>query len=181
VYGGAADADGNFWGLDSGSGRVFRVDGGDLSTGFWNLPPNGGYGIAVDHMGRPWVCGGGGVSRFDIPTATWASSGGGGIGGCMTDGMGTMWHSNPSGLLLGFDTETLAVVEQVQLPEYVHGISIDFQGNVWGVSFAGSNAYRADPVTGAVATYSGLFGAYTYSDMTGFALSTAGGGGVPPT
>ena len=182
VYGGAADGDGNFWGLNTGQSQIFRVDGGDLSTGFWQLPPNGGYGIAVDAMGRPWVCGGGSVSRFDIPSATWDSSAGGfgGIGGCMTDGMGTMWHDGSNGLLQGFDTETLAVVNTIPLPEYVHGISIDFQGKVWGVSFAGSNAYRADPVTGNVDTFTGLVGAYTYSDMTGFALSSVGGGGVPP-
>ena len=57
--------------------------------------------------------------------------------------------------------------------------SVDFQGNVWGVSFAGSNAYRANPTTGAVDVYGGLIGAYTYSDMTGHALSTVGGGGIP--
>ena len=58
-------------------------------------------------------------------------------------------------------------------------MSVDFYGYVWGVSFAGNNAYRADPETDDVVTYSGLVGAYTYSDMTGHNLSTAGGGGVP--
>ena len=82
-------------------------------------------------------------------------------------------------MLTGYDLETLNVSGTVSLPEYVHGISVDFFGNVWGVSFAGSNAYRADPETGTVDTYNGLFGAYTYSDMTGFALQSAGAGGVP--
>lgn len=45
-------------------------------------------------------------------------------------------------------------------------------------SFARSE-HRADPATGTVDTYPGLFGAYTYSDMTGHALSTVGGGGIP--
>ena len=179
VYGGAADADGNFWGLDTGSGQIFRVDAADFSTVAFPLPASGGYGITVDPMGRPWVCGGGGASRFNLDTSTWDSTGGGGIGGCMTDGVSTLWHSNSGGTLLGFDIETLQIVEQIQLPEYVHGVSVDFYGNVWGVSFAGSNAYRADPATDQVDVYSGLTGAYTYSDMTGFALSSAGGGGVP--
>jgi hypothetical protein len=61
----------------------------------------------------------------------------------------------------------------------VHGISVDFQGKVWGVTFMGNNAYRADPETNEVDAFTSLVGAYTYSDMTGFALSTAGGGGVP--
>jgi hypothetical protein len=50
---------------------------------------------------------------------------------------------------------------------------------VWGVEIAGSNAYRADPETNEVETFNQLVGAYTYSDMTGFALSSAGGGGIP--
>jgi len=182
VYGGAADADGNFWGLDTGNNTLFRVDFQTLALQSWSLPPAGGYGITVDSVGRPWVCGGGSVSRFDLVTATWDSAGAGfgGIGGCMTDGDQLIWHGNDFGMLMGFNIETLAVDEQVQLPEYVHGVSVDFEGKVWGVSFAGSNAYRADPVTDVVDTYSGLIGAYTYSDMTGHALSTAGGGGVPP-
>ncbi len=180
VYGGAADADGNFWGLNTGTGQIFRVDHEDYSTVAFPLPAAGGYGITVDHEGRPWVSGGGTVSRFNLDTSTWTSSGGGGgIGGCMTDGVETIWHDSGSGTLLGFDLETLAVVNSIPLPEYVHGVSVDFQGKVWGVSFAGSNAYRADPDTLQVDTFNQLVGAYTYSDMTGFALSSAGGGGVP--
>jgi hypothetical protein len=181
VYGGAADADGNFWGLDTGGGRLFRVDHEDYSVLSYALPPNGGYGITVDSEGRPWVCGGGAVARFNLDDSTWTSSAGGfgGIGGCMTDGDQLIWHSDSNGMLLGFNIETLDVDEMVQLPEYVHGVSVDFYGYVWGVGFANNNAYRADPMTGIVDTYNGLTGAYTYSDMTGFALSTAGGGGVP--
>ncbi|MCH9685848.1 MAG: hypothetical protein K0V04_30725, partial [Deltaproteobacteria bacterium] len=182
VYGGAADADGNFWGLDTGSSQLFRVDNVTYQMQTWPLPPSGGYGITVDSVGRPWVCGGGGASRFNVNNATWDSAGGGqfGIGGCMTDGDQLIWHSNQGGTLLGFNIETLNIDEQIQLPEYVHGVSVDFAGMVWGVSFAGNNAYRADPVTDQVDTYNGLFGAYTYSDMTGFALSTVGGGNPPP-
>jgi len=174
AYGGAADADGNFWGLDLGSSQLFRVDIEDFSLQAWPLSTFGGYGITVGPQGRPWVCGGGGVARFNIDTFTWDIAGSSGIGGCMTDGESLIWHSDPNGLLLGYDIETLQVVEQVQLPEYVHGVSVDFQGHVWGVSFAGTNAYRADPVTDVVDTFTGLVGAYTYSDMTGFALSSAG-------
>jgi hypothetical protein len=181
VYGGAADADGNFWGLDFGGNGLFRVDFGDMSVGSWGLPASSGYGITVDAKGRPWLCGGGGASRFNIDTATWSSTGHNGIGGCMTDGASTLWHSDyGSGMLNGYDIDSLALVQQIQLPQYVHGVSVDFYGKVWGVSFASTTAYRADPVTGTIDTYAGLTGAYTYSDMTGFALSTAGGGGQPP-
>ena len=183
VYGGAADADGNFWMLDygweggGGYGGLLRVDRETLELTSYNTPPSGGYGITVDSEGRPWLCGGGGVSRFNLDDESWDEAGSvGGIGGCMTDGENRIWHSDGGGTLLGYDIETLSVDAQVNLPEYVHGVSVDFHGYVWGVSFAGSNAYRADPDSGDVETYSQLIGAYTYSDMTGFALAGAGGG-----
>ncbi|MEM6992248.1 MAG: hypothetical protein AAF721_17185 [Myxococcota bacterium] len=182
IYGGAADADGNFWALDSGIQRLYRVDGTTYDLQDFPLPDIGGYGITVDSAGRPWVCGGGAVARFNLDDSTWTSTGGwGGIGGCMTDGNNRIWHANEQtfGTVQAFDTETLDVVEEIVMPEYVHGVSVDYQGNVWGVSFAGNNAYRGDPVTDKVDTYSGLFGAYTYSDMTGVGLSSAGGGGTP--
>ena len=180
VYGGAADANGTFWGLDTGGSRLIRVDHQTLELTAYPLGPGSGYGITVDPEGRPWTCGGGGVSRFNLEDSTWDTAGTtGGIGGCMTDGQDLIWHSNPSGRLLGYNIETLEVDEEVQLPEYVHGISVDFYGHVWGVGFANNNAYRADPLSDEVETYNGLTGAYTYSDMTGHNLSTAGGGGVP--
>ena len=182
IYGGAADADGNFWALDTGFGQLYRVDGEEFTVTSYSLPSIGGYGITVDGVGRPWVCGGGAAARFNLDDSTWTNSaaGFGGIGGCMTDGEDRIWHTNSSQSgVVAFDTETLEIVEDISLPEYVHGISIDFQGNVWGVSFAGSNAYRADPITDTVDTFTGLVGAYTYSDMTGVGLSAAGGGGTP--
>lgn len=177
VYGGAVDGDGNFWGVQQGSALI-RVDFGDFSVQTWPTPASGpSYGIAVDDQGRPWLCGGGGASRFDIATGTYQTvvGAGVGIGGCMTDANGVLWHSRyPEGVLVGIDTETVTAVSELAIPAYVHGVSIDFQGNVWGVTFGGNEAYRVDPVTGQVDTYAGLTGAYTYSDMTGFALSSAG-------
>ena len=35
---------------------------------------------------------------------------------------------------------------------------------------------EVDPNPGTVTSYNGLVGAYTYSDMTGFALNSVGGG-----
>jgi hypothetical protein len=174
VYGGAADGESNFWGLDTGAQMLFRVDHEDFTLQSWPLSASGGYGITVAPDGNVFTCGGGGVSRFNVDTFTWDVAGTSGIGGCMTDGDSLIWHSDPTGMLLGYDVTTLQVVEQVQLPEYVHGVSVDFQGHVWGVSFAANNAYRADPVTDVVDTFPNLVGAYCYSDMTGFALSSAG-------
>ncbi len=173
LYGGAVDGNGNFWGIEN-SVRLYRVDRGDFTYEVWPGPGTG-YGIAVDAQGRPWFCGGGVAHRFDPGPQTWQSMAGGGIGGCMTDGQGTLWHSRYSdAMLVGIDTETLQIVEQIQLPSYAHGISIDFQGNVWAVGFASSVAYRVDPIAQTIDTFDQLVGAYTYSDMTGFALSSVG-------
>jgi hypothetical protein len=178
VYGGAVDGDGNFWGNQSGS-QLIRVDIDDFSVQTWPVPPQGpSYGIAVDLEGRPWLCGGGGAARFDEATGTYQTAPGSGlsaIGGCMVDSDGILWHSRYSeGVLVGIDTETVSIVQELAIPAYVHGVSIDFQGRVWGVAFGGSQAYRVDPATAVVDTFNGLQGAYTYSDMTGFALSSAG-------
>ncbi len=182
VYGGAADADGNFWGIDMGGIGLFRVDHADYSVLSWPLPDQvNSYGITVDKEGRPWVCNSG-VARFNLDTSTWSQAAGvSNGGGCMTDGDGIIWHSTnflgagPANLV-GINIETLELEHTIPIPEYVHGISVDFQGNVWGVSFQGNNAYRVDPDSETIDIFTTLIGAYTYSDMTGFALSTAGGG-----
>ncbi|MCA9648391.1 MAG: hypothetical protein H6712_06490 [Myxococcales bacterium] len=178
LYGGAVDGDGHFWGIETGGPRLVRVDRNTFTYQVWSGPGVASYGIAVDSVGRPWFCAGGGASRFDPIAQTWQtlpSPGGNAWGGCMTDGAGTLWHARQmDSMLVGIDTETLTVVQTIQLPEYTHGISIDFFGNVWAVGFTSSNAYRVDPVTQTIDTFSGLYQAYTYSDMTGFALSSAG-------
>lgn len=178
LYGGAVDGDGHFWGIDrAGVHQLLRVDRNDFSYQLWDAPSSG-YGIAVDSVGRPWFCAGGGASRFDPVLETWqtlASPGGNLWGGCMTDGEGTLWHCRQQdSMLVGIDTETLAVVQQIPLPAYAHGISIDFSGYVWAVGFTSTQAFRVDPATGTIDMFSDLVGAYSYSDMTGFALSTAG-------
>lgn len=178
IYGGAVDGDGHFWGIDTGGNQLIRVDRNTFAVQLIPGPATGGYGIAVDSQGRPWFCGGGGASRYDIGTNTWQSTpgnGSSGIGGCMTDGAGTLWHGRyADGYLVGIDTQSVTQVAEIALPSYVHGVSVDFDGYVWGVSFASTDAYRVDPATGTIDTYAGLVGAYTYSDMTGFALSSVG-------
>ncbi len=182
LYGGAVDGDGNFWTVDhnwDGPSTLYRVMRNDLSVQSWPVTGQVHYGLAVDTVGRAWLCGSGGASRFDPGPQTWTHlppiNGGSALGGCMTDGQGTLWTSPyPSAQLVGIDTETVQIVNTINIPEYVHGVSIDFDGYVWGVGFSSSNAFRVDPATGNYDTFSNLVGAYTYSDMTGFALSTAG-------
>jgi len=181
LYGGSVDGDGNFWTVDhnwNGPSTMVQVNRETLEVSTYPVEGAVHYGLAVDAKGRPWLCGNGGASRFDPMMGTWQHlppSPGNALGGCMTDGAGTLWHSRyPQAVLVGIDTESLAVVDEIPIPNYVHGVSIDFEGNVWGVTFGSNEAYRVNPETHEYDTFSGLVGAYTYSDMTGFALSSAG-------
>ena len=74
--------------------------------------------------------------------------------------------------MVAIDTESVTIIDEYIIPDYVHGVSIDFTGKVWGVTFASSQVFRLDVETLEVLTYGGLTGAYTYSDMTGFGLSS---------
>lgn len=183
LYGGAVDGDGNFWTVDhnwSGASTLIRVNRADFSYDSWPVVGGVHYGMTVDPEGRAWLCGSGGASRFDPVGQSWthlpvANGSTSPLGGCMTDGQGTLWHSPyPEASLVGIDTETVTITQTIPIPAYVHGVSIDFDGYVWGVEFSGTRAFRVDPVAGTVDTYNGLVGAYTYSDMTGFALSSVG-------
>ena len=86
---------------------------------------------------------------------------------------GLLWqaHSGIQGVV-GVNRDTLQV-EKMWPAGGAYGISIDFEGYVWAVAF-GTTASKIDPDTGEFWTYNGLVGAYTYSDMTGFALSNVG-------
>jgi hypothetical protein len=170
IYGGAVDAEGNFWGSQLSSGHVVNVDRQTMEYNLWTMGAQG-YGMTVDENGRVWVCSYE-VGRFDPETETWDTVAAQGGGGCMSDGEGTLWlAANP---LVGVDIETLEIVATHPLPEYVHGVSIDFEGYVWGVSM-NTSAYKIDRETGDYEAVSGLIGPYTYSDMTGFGLANAGG------
>lgn len=178
IYGAAVDSQGNFWGSQLGLGMLVRVDIADFTVQTWPMNQSG-YGMTVDHEGRPWTCAGA-VARFDPVAQTWQANttAGASGGGCMVDADGILWvggyDPNAAYNLLGIDAETLAVTQTIPIPNYAKGISIDFEGNVWAVSYT-ADAYRVNPTTMQIDTFTGLVGPYTYSDMTGFALSAAGG------
>jgi hypothetical protein len=174
IYGAAVDSEGNFWGSQLGGGMLVHVDLQTLDLQTWPTPA-GGYGMTVDQDGYVWTCSFQ-AGRFDPQTETWQQANVGGNGGCMPDGGDILWMANNP--MVGINRQTLAVEYSIPLPEYVHGVSVDYQGYVWGVSMS-SNAYRVDPATGNFDTVTGLIGPYTYSDMTGFALNNVGGGGAP--
>ena len=167
VYGGAVDAKGNFWGSQVGHGKLIFVDHETLEYKLWDTP-HGAYGITIDRNGYIWTCSGNAM-RFDPKTETFDSVPAGEYGGCMADGNTTLYKPTPGGIL-ALDTETMVIKKTYDLPQHIHGISVDFNGYVWGVS-QDTEAYRLDPEDGSFETITGLVGAYTYSDMTGFALS----------
>jgi hypothetical protein len=90
----------------------------------------------------------------------------------MADGEedGILWLGAGGGIR-GLDRVTMEILYEWPTPSS-YGVSIDFAGYVWAVD--GSGAHRVDPETGQVLSYNGLVGAYTYSDMTGAALSAVG-------
>ncbi|MEX1364571.1 MAG: hypothetical protein AB1Z98_15700, partial [Nannocystaceae bacterium] len=140
IYGGAVDAAGNFWGSQLGQGQLVRVRLADMGVSTWGMPASG-YGMTVDSQGNVWTCANT-VARFDPMTQVWQTATVGGGGGCMEDGNGTLWLANDP--MVGIDINTMGVVQSIDLPNYVHGISIDFYGYVWGPAIFDDEAYRVD-------------------------------------
>ncbi len=172
IYGGAVDSGDNFWGLVATSNVLVRTDRVGLGIETWTTPTFG-YGMAVDRNDRVWTCSTD-ANRFDYATQTWQTAMGvNGSGGCMPDGQDLIWLANDP--MVGIDITTMAVVQTLDVPNYVHGVSIDFNGYVWGPAINNNEAYRVDPGTGQVDVVTGLNLPYTYSDMTGFGLSQVGG------
>lgn len=179
AYGGAVDGNNDLWFSNGHAtvGKLVRVSYKDLAVKVWDRPVQS-YGITVDPKGRPWVCGVG-IARFEPKSESWEavklplgrqSS----IGGCMVDGKNRLWldvSDNAAPTVTGIDIETMKIVKTIKLPEHPHGISIDFDGNVWGVGIS-TNAFRVNPDSEKIDVYDKLTGAYTYSDMTGFALDS---------
>ncbi len=169
IYGTAVDKEGNMWGSQLGQASLVFVHHETLQVKTWPMVASG-YGMTVGSSGYIWTCSSN-ASRFDPLTETWQTLQVGGSGGCMEDTNGTLYMSGGNNNIVAIDVETLQIKTTYQVPQYVHGISIDYYGYVWGVSM-GAQAYRIDIANpGAFQTFNGLVGAYTYSDMTGIALS----------
>jgi hypothetical protein len=183
-YGAVVDADNNFWIAQIYSQSLTRVSFADLTWESWDEPV-GTYGITIDGAGRIWTCNER-VARFDPATETWTTSAVievgdfyGLTGGCMADGLGTVWNSI-NDRLYAIDTETLLVEDTIVLDDQAWdagywGVALDVDGYVWSIPRYGSSAYRVDTSDHSYSTVDGLVGAYTYSDMTGHALALVGG------
>jgi hypothetical protein len=171
IYGGAVDGNGDFWGSQLSIGQLVRVNRDDMTYDTWPMAA-GGYGMTVDSEGYVWTCSWE-VARFDPNSETWQVANVNGAAGCMADAAedGLLWVADGWGVI-GVNRDTLQVEKQWD-SNGSYGVSIDFEGYVWAVAY-GSTATKVDPETGQLWSYNGLVGAYTYSDMTGYALSNVG-------
>jgi len=181
-YGGAADADGNFWLIDLGV-NLARVDAQDLSVQNWQIPNSQSvYGITVASDGRVWMSANmsattsavrftPGTETFDFATGNvaWAQS------GIAEDAMGRMWMNdwNSPYKIYPIDKETMVTGEAFIVEgatSSAKGIAVDKDGYVWTAHFD-NRAYRMDVDNGVTDFVAGLDYPYTYSDMTGGALT----------
>jgi DNA-binding beta-propeller fold protein YncE len=165
-YGGAVDAEGNFWFHGWGNGKLARVD---FQTHTVDITNGGGYGITVDTKGRVWLSSS--ISRYDPVTGMRQSANVSTSGGIAQDLQGRIWAAGQNGVVW-VDMETLAVGDSVALPvtNQVKGVSVDIDGYIWAVAQDDTHAYKIDPDTYDYEFYDGLDGPYTYSDMTGGAV-----------
>lgn len=181
LYGGAVNANGDFWAVVRGSNLLYFVDGETLTVETFDMP-NNAYGMGVDQYGDPWIATWGtepnGVYRFDHDTEMFVSGGFADAGryrGMNIDRQGRLWVAGNLDCRLSlYDSasETLInddiTLENCNTPV---GISIDFNGFVWVVD-QGGFAYKVNPETLTVELrVEGLNQPYTYSDMTGSGLN----------
>ncbi|MBM4319482.1 MAG: hypothetical protein FJ125_05860 [Deltaproteobacteria bacterium] len=148
----------------------------------------GGYGIAIDGVGRIWL---GGwfcedALRYDPFNEEWFAvhlQGRGYPRGIVVDSAGTVWvaHSHQAyspfalvGRVSSFRAEDGGELKQYELEGQGEtiGVGIDSAGKVWAVSKASDTATTIDPVTGEMQHHPVGRGPYTYSDFTGYTLRT---------
>lgn len=201
-YGAAVDAMGFAWFTSIDDGTLAKVDtiGANLVE-VYNAQQGtgcaGAYGIAVDVKGRIWL---GGYTcnnavRFDPTDESWATIDFNGTNrgphtrGIAPDLAGTVWVAHTGnaagpGFVTRFDAETMLELEVFTLPHHLGsgettnnaiGVGIDRNGACWAISrddgYDAGTAIRITP-GGAMDPYPvGLY-PYTYSDFTGFGLTT---------
>lgn len=183
VYGGAVNAEGDFWVSDRTGRTMSRVDSVTLQVDSWPVPGSNAYGMGVDGEGQPWIAtysSGAGVDfihRFDPITETWHDAGGvtGRYRGLAIDREDRIWVAgNQPCRLAVFDRLNDNVLnDAIELPgcDDPVGVTIDRDGFVWVVDRGASVAWKVDPDTFTIAaTVTGLTSPYTYSDFSGSGL-----------
>ncbi|MEM6293979.1 MAG: hypothetical protein AAGA54_22065 [Myxococcota bacterium] len=186
-YGGAVNAEGDFWVLGWQLGPLIRIDAETLEVERIELPPAAeddmlSYGMALDQFGNPWLTSRGNALKWDVATGQWQTivTANQLMRGMMIDSENRAWFavddtgaSNGCGLGLIDAVTGDVLAEAIELPGCVTpvGISIDVEGFVWVVDQSADAAYKINPDTfGTELVVDGLDAPYTYSDMTGFGL-----------
>jgi hypothetical protein len=182
TYGGAVNAEGDFWvATRGGQDNLIHVDSVTLAVTVYNVPAGDDYGMTVDQNGDPWVVtyndGTNYVYRLDVATGMFvtAATSNARYRGIQIDREGRAWIAGNSPCRLSLvdaNTDTL-IDDAIPLPGCGTpvGTSIDRDGFVWVVDQGTSTAYKVDPDTHDVLlTVPGLVQPYTYSDMTGSGL-----------
>jgi len=196
-YGAAVDALGYAWFTGIEDGFVAQVDTiGQNLVGLLDKTAGTGcasaYGIAFDVKGRLWLAGFdcNTAVRYDPTDGSWATIDFSGSGrgphtrGIAPDLAGTVWVAHTEGWVTRFDAETMQEIEAFQLPHHLGpseqvtdtvGVGIDRNGACWAVSinqgYTNGTATRIQPGAGMDSFPVGLM-PYTYSDFTGFGLTT---------
>jgi sugar lactone lactonase YvrE len=179
-YGGASDAEGNFWIVSLGT-DLGRVDNEDLSVQKWTIP-HSVYAVTVASDGRVWMSANMSqttsairfdpeTEQFDLATGPVAYA----QSGIAEDAEGRMWmnHWQSPYSIYPIDKETMVtgapfIVQGAT--SSAKGVSVDKDGNVWTAHFD-NRAYRMAVDDNIVDQVTGLDYPYTYSDMTGGALT----------
>lgn len=178
IYGGAADADGHFWGNNNGNIVVV-----DRNTFQWEVRTGGGYGYALDDEGNSWgAWGNGTIVRTDRSTGTpeWFDGAEPAyFRGLAVDRNGHIWvvENRPCGMAR-FDINTRTWIDEYFTWDGCNepvGVSIDAEGYIWVIDREADEAVKLEalpPGQGAqvVARVGNLVYPYTYSDMTGAGL-----------
>ena len=188
-YGGAVNADGDFWVLGWQLGPLVRIDGDTLEVERIELPPQPSkdpmlsYGMALDQFGNPWLSSRGVAMKWDIATSQWQNvvTGNQLMRGMMVDRENRLWlavddtgASNGCGLGLIDAASNTVIAEAIELPGCATpvGVSIDVEGFVWVVDQTVGSAFKINPDTFTTElVVDGLEDPYTYSDMTGAGLN----------
>jgi hypothetical protein len=179
IYGGAVDAEGDFWGVGKENVALVHVDAESMQLQMFAAQgPDRFYGMAMDAMGYPWMVGefDDTLFRFNLDTFTFenkGTTGHGSLRGMAIDELGNAWiaANDPCGLV-HYDVPTAAFTNVALAGCGTPvGVSIDVDEFIWVVDQGSNLAYKIDPATRTVVlTVTGLVGPYTYSDMTGAGL-----------
>ncbi|HEY8376156.1 MAG TPA: DUF4215 domain-containing protein [Nannocystis sp.] len=180
-YGGAVNAEGDFFATGLSTQPAIMIDSETLQVTNFGIPNGCKYGMTIDASGNLWNggCNDSSVYHYDMQTKQWSNigfAGGSRVNGVMADGAGNVWGagSNPCRLVHIDANSKTYINNNIPIPgcSQPWGVSIDIEGYVWIVDMTANKAFKIDPETyQLVLTVSGLVGPYTYSDMTGAALN----------